>query len=423
MLDVVVRDGKWEGTITRQRKNGEQFTARVVVTSRLDRAGVTVGFLFISKDISGEIRMTEELEAAQSYTRSLVESNIDALITTDPLGVITDVNQQMETLTDRGREALVGTPLKDYFTEPDRVEDCIRLVLRESKVTDYELTARRPDNSTTVVSYNASTFCDSDAKLLGVFASARDVTERKRSEEELKQKNGELERANLAKDRFLASMSHELRTPLNAVIGFTGTMLMGLPGPLTDDQALQLKAIQRGGRHLLSLINDLLDLAKIEAGKLELTLEPVSCKSVIDEVAESLRPLSEEKHLTLGVDMLAPDVVVLADRRALSQILLNLVNNAIKFTKEGGVTIELPHPIPGGRVEVRVRDTGIGIDDNGRNRLFEAFEQLTPGDDRLAGTGLGLHVSSKLATLLDATIVCDSEVGVGSTFTVSLKAA
>jgi protein-histidine pros-kinase len=200
-------------------------------------------------------------------------------------------------------------------------------------------------------------------------------------------------------------------------------MLMELPGPLNEDQRIQLKTIQRGGRHLLSLINDLLDLAKIEAGKLELTLELVSCKSVIEEVAESLRPLAEEKHLTFDVDVSEHDVIVLADRRALSQILINLVNNAIKFTAQGEVTIELPPPVPGGRAEVRVRDTGIGIDHSGRNRLFDAFEQLTPGDDRQAGTGLGLHVSSKLAELLDATIVCDSELGVGSTFTVSLKAA
>ncbi|MDQ1521030.1 MAG: hypothetical protein QOI55_2103, partial [Actinomycetota bacterium] len=178
ILDAVLRDGKWEGTLTRLRKSGEQFTARVVVTPRHDRAGA-VGYLLISKDITGEIRMTEELEATQSYTRSLVESNMDALITTDPLGVITDVNQQMETLTDRGREALVGTPLKDYFTEPDRVEDCIRLVLREGKVTDYELTARRPDGSMTVVSYNASTFYNNDGKLRGVFATARDVTDKR----------------------------------------------------------------------------------------------------------------------------------------------------------------------------------------------------------------------------------------------------
>src|SRR3989441_4244309 len=186
-MDIALRDGKWEGTIERVRKNGERFQARVVTTPRRDASGRPIGFLLISKDISDEIRLTEELKATQFYTRSLIESNVDALMTTDPLGVISDVNQQMEQLTGYRREELIGSLFKNYFTEPDRAEQGIRLVLHEGRVTNYELTALARDGRMTVVSYNASTFRDAGGRLQGVFAAARDITEQKKLEQQLRE--------------------------------------------------------------------------------------------------------------------------------------------------------------------------------------------------------------------------------------------
>ncbi|MBI4832128.1 MAG: PAS domain S-box protein [Candidatus Lindowbacteria bacterium] len=184
--EMALRDGKWEGTLTRVRKNGQQFTARVVITPRRDSAGRPLGFLLISKDISDEIRLTEQLQATQFYTRSLIESNIDALMATDPLGIITDVNQQMVALTGYSREELIGSPFKRYFTDPNRAEDGIRQVLREGKVTNYELTALSKEGRMTVVSYNASTFRNASGQLQGVFAAARDITEQKKLEQKLR---------------------------------------------------------------------------------------------------------------------------------------------------------------------------------------------------------------------------------------------
>lgn len=158
----------------------------MVITPRLDSSRKAIGFLLISKDISDEIRLTEEVKATQFYTRSLIESNIDALMTTDPLGTITDVNQQMVGLTGCSREELIGTPFKNFFTDPTRAEDGIRLVLREGRVTNYELTAKSKDGRATVVSYNASTFPDAAGKLEGVFAAARDITEQKKLEQQLR---------------------------------------------------------------------------------------------------------------------------------------------------------------------------------------------------------------------------------------------
>src|SRR6185503_13826134 len=186
ILDAALADGKWEGTIQRRRKNGQNFTARVVITPRRDTNGKPIGYLLISKDISDEIRLTEELQATQLYTRSLIESNIDALMTTDAVGAITDVNQQMEALTGYARDELIGSAFKNYFTDPKRAEAGIKQALQQGRVTNYELTASSKDGRTTVVSYNATTFRDADGKLQGVFAAARDITEQKKLEQQLR---------------------------------------------------------------------------------------------------------------------------------------------------------------------------------------------------------------------------------------------
>ena len=186
ILDATLATGKWEGILQRRRKNGSHFTARVVTTPRHDSAGVAIGFLLISKDISNEILLIEDLNATQRYTRSLIESNIDALMTIDPVGIISDVNRQMENLTGYSREYLIGKPSKNYFTEPARVAEGIKLVLREGKVTNYELTVQAKDGRQTVVSYNASIFHDSQGRLQGVFAAARDITEQKKLESALR---------------------------------------------------------------------------------------------------------------------------------------------------------------------------------------------------------------------------------------------
>lgn len=406
--------------ITRQgRRIAVSFNAGVFT----DATGAPLGILAAARDITDQKTLEQQLRDQQFYTRSLIESNIDALMTTGPLGIISDVNQQMEALTGYSRSELIGTPFKNYFTDPDRAEHGIKLVLREGKVTNYELTARSKEGHVTVVSYNATTFNDREGKLQGVFAAARDVTERKRFEQTLQEKNIEMENANLAKDRFLTSISHELRTPLNAIIGFTGTLLMKLPGPLTTDQDRQLKTVQASAKHLLSLINDLLDVAKIESGKVELNLESVSCYEVVTDVAETLRPLAEEKGLSLSVEAPSGLLTIRTDRRALSQILLNFTNNAIKFTSHGCVAINVSQRTRDGYciTVFDVVDTGSGIRPEDQVKLFQAFTQLdSTSTRRYEGTGLGLYLSKKLAALIDGRLSCQSEFGKGSTFSVEL---
>jgi len=417
--------------LTYFRKDGSRFPAVVSVTALRDAHGAIIGYLLIGTDntarklVEADQKLLDQrLRDQQFYTRSLIESNIDAIMTTDPRGIITDVNKQMEALTGCTRDELIGAPFKSYFTDPERAEAAIKLVLSETKVTDYELTACARDGKKTVVSYNATTFYDRGRTLQGVFAAARDVTERKRFEQTLQEKNVELEGANQAKDRFLASMSHELRTPLNAIIGFTGTLLMKLPGPLNAEQDKQLSTVQSSSRHLLSLINDLLDLAKIESGKVELQPEPVACKAVLDEVSAALKPLGEGKGLKFETRAPQGEPMVNTDRRALTQILLNLTNNAIKFTDRGAVKIELAQQRDNGLLRTRftVVDTGVGIAAADQAKLFQAFEQLgVSGARRHEGTGLGLHLSQKLAALLGGRIEFESEAGKGSRFTLVLE--
>ncbi|MCA1603815.1 MAG: PAS domain S-box protein, partial [Acidobacteria bacterium] len=224
--------------LTYIRKDGSRFPAVVSVTALRSPQEAVIGYLLIGTDNTvrkqaeaEQKKLDQRLRDQQFYTRSLIESNIDALMTTDPDGIITDVNKQMEALSGRTRDELIGAPFKDCFTDPKRAEAAIQLVLSEKKVTNYELTARARDGKQTVVSYNAATLYDRDRKLKGVFAAARDVTELKRFERTLQQKNVELEstksaaeKANLAKSDFLSSMSHELRSPLNAILGFAQLM-------------------------------------------------------------------------------------------------------------------------------------------------------------------------------------------------------
>ncbi|MGK5079504.1 hybrid sensor histidine kinase/response regulator [Janthinobacterium sp. HLX7-2] len=247
---------------------------------------------------------------------------------------------------------------------------------------------------------------------------------------EIALKNLELAEASRMKSAFIANMSHELRTPLNAIIGFTGALLMKLPGPLTAEQDKQLNTIRASARHLLSLINDILDVAKIEAGKLTLSIEAVHCQELMAEVADTLRPLAQQKGLALEIELgelgkpgQAP-VVINTDRRALTQILINLLNNAIKFTEQGTVRIGLAQRGEGNVqvTEMSIADSGAGIKEEDQAKLFQAFSQLDSTSTRhVEGAGLGLYLCQNLANAIGGTLYFNSDYGSGSTFTLALR--
>jgi len=422
--------------LTYIRKDGSRFAAVVSVTALRDDLGGIIGYLLIGTDNTArkqveaeQKQLDQRLRDQQFYTRSLIESNVDALMTTDPAGIITDVNKQMEALTGCTRDELIGAPFKDYFTDPERAEAGIKQVLSGSKVTDYELTARARDGKETVVSYNATTFHNRDRKLQGVFAAARDVTERKRFEQTRQETNIELERAmaaaekaNLAKSDFLSSMSHELRSPLNAILGFAQLINSDTPPP-TPAQTASIDQILHAGWYLLELINEILDLAQIESGKLALSLEPTSLTEVMAECQAMIEPQGQKRGIKLTFPGLECPDFVDADRTRLKQVLINLLSNAIKYNRaKGTVVVDCVKSTPG-RIRISVRDTGAGLPRDLLLQLFQPFNRLGREMSAEEGTGIGLVMSKRLVEMMGGAIGVESTVGKGSVFWFELNSA
>jgi PAS domain S-box-containing protein len=414
-------DGRADYESVRCTKDGSLIY--VAVSGRLI-TGPPDYFLLTQKDVTSQ-KVQREAKLLEAKFRDLLESLPDGIVMTNSTGRVVMANTQAEKLFAyppgelRGQfvEVLLPTRFRHghvnyrgaYFERPRA----------RAMGAGMELYGLRKDGIEFPVEISLSPLTTEEGML--VMSAVRDITDRKRIEQVLHEKNIELENANLAKDRFLASMSHELRTPLNAIIGFTGMLLMQLAGPLTETQDKHLKTIQSSAKHLLSLINDLLDLAKIESGKLQLSFEPVDCGEVVRQVGETLRPLAEQKGLLFRVE--APEALVIhTDRRALSQIVINLVNNAIKFTDNGEVVLRLAHGDGGTRISVT--DTGPGIKESDQAKLFQAFSQMDDSSTRrYEGTGLGLYLSEKLAGLLNGELALKSRPGEGSTFALILRPA
>jgi PAS domain S-box-containing protein len=415
--------------LTYIRKDGSRFPAIVSVTALRDAEDKVIGYLLIGTDNTARKRVEAEqalldqrLRDQQFYTRSLIESNIDALMTTDPRGIISDVNQQMEALTGCTRDELIGAPFKNYFTDPERAEAAITRVLREGKVTNYELTAHDRAGKETVVSYNATTFHDRDRNLQGVFAAARDVTDRKRFEHTLQVNNLELESAkaaaetaNRAKSEFLSSMSHELRTPLNAVLGFAQLMASESPPP-TSEQKQSIDQILQAGWYLLRLINEILDLAMIESGKVTITQEAMALTDVLQDCEAMIEPQAQQRGIRMTFPRLDSQFCIHADRVRVKQVMINLLSNAIKYNRDGGEVVVECTISDENRVRVSVKDTGAGLAPEQLEQLFQPFNRLGQEAGAEEGTGIGLVVTKQLVELMGGVIGVESRVGGGSVF-------
>jgi len=378
------------------------------------------------------------------YSRSLIEASLDPLVTINPEGKVTDMNQATVNITGLSREELTGTNFFDYFTEPKKASEVYKQVFAKGSVVNSPLTLRNVGGKLTDVFLNGSVYKDGKGNVQGVVLIARDVTEQKRAAtelteaivfaelatdiaEEAKRKAEEAthiaEEAVKAKQQFLSNMSHEIRTPMNAIIGFTKVIMKT---ELTVKQREYLNAIKLSGNSLIVLINDILDLAKVDAGKMTFEEIPFKMSSSITNMIHLFEAKAQEKNLELvkEYDDRIPDVL-LGDPVRLHQVILNLVSNAVKFTSKGKITLSL-HLLAADEekvsIEFSVSDTGIGIPETKTEKIFENFHQASGDTTRLyGGTGLGLAIVKKLVESQGGKILLKTEINKGSTFSFTLS--
>jgi PAS domain S-box-containing protein len=391
-----------------------------------------------------ELRHMREMLQSEARFKDIVETAMDAIIAIDEKGVVALFNAAAERVFGRAAKDAVGSSILTFFPPADRGDVLQRIVNSNGSGTGpnpivpmsmqalrangesfpIEASVSRletPASSTfTIIIRDVSERVAHEERLRKQAESlARTTAELKIANEELNMRQLDLERAMTARSRFYASMSHELRTPINAVLGYSTLLLERIYGPLNDKQAEGIERTQRAARHLLELVNDVLDLSKIEAGKIDLRLQPVTFPSLIEDLFVTVRPLADEhgSSLELKID---GEMRVVTDPRRVRQILLNLLSNAIKFGNGKSIDVSCVKQDDDG-VVIEVTDHGAGIPPQDQERIFHEFVQL--GKTQLQdGTGLGLPISRRLAELLQGSLSVRSTPGEGSTFTLSLPA-
>jgi len=393
------------------------------------------------KNNNPELHLTKE-KLNNEYARSLIEASLDPLITISAEGKITDMNEAMTTITCKTRAELIGSDFAVYFTDPQKAREIYQEVFSKGFVTNYPLVII--DGKLTDVLFNGSVYKDAKGKVLGAVVVARIITEQKRFEKELTEAKNYAENATVkaekakikaetavilaedamkSKQRFLSNMSHEIRTPLNAVVGFTNVLLKT---KLSEKQNQYLAAIKLSGDTLTVLINDILDLAKVDAGKMTFEQMPFS---IVESITSLMQLFETEIHgkslkLVVDYDNNIPDILM-GDPLRLHQIMLNLVSNAVKFTNIGKISVTiriLKENKNNATIKFSVADTGIGIAENKIADIFEDFQQASTSTARLyGGTGLGLSIAKQLITQQDGRIEVESKLDEGSTFSFTLN--
>ena len=364
------------------------------------------------------------LREREDSMRLLIESLQEyAIFLLDATGRVATWNAGAERIKGYRAEEIIGKHFSCFYLEEERVAGRPAKVLHDALVngqTQVEGWRVRKDGQRFWATVTMTRVLDQDGRLLGFSKVTRDRTERRKMELALHDKNIELQKTLEARDLFLANMSHELRTPLNGIIGFAEFLADGKPGPVSPKQKEYLEDILHSGKHLLHVINDVLDIAKVEAGKMELSPERFSIAKAIDDVYAALELTAQKKQLQITIQ-LDPDFdEVTLDRNRFKQVLYNLFSNAVKFTDEGGSVEVVSAKIDQDRFRLVVADTGIGIKCEDLKRLFKQFEQISPGQRRGQGTGLGLALTRRIVELQSGTIDVESEFGKGTRFTVVL---
>ena len=361
-------------------------------------------------DITERKKAEEALRLSNIYNRSLIEASLDPLVTIGHDGKITDVNTSTELVTGYSRDELIGTDFTDYFTEPEKAKKGYQEVFREGFVSDYALEIRHRNGRITPVLYNASVYKDESGEVIGVFAAARDITERKKAEEILKLKLEELARSNAELEQFAYVSSHDLQEPLRMISSYLQLLQRRYQGKIDEKADKYIYFAVDGAARMQVLINDLLEFSRVTTRARE--PEPTDCEFVLNQVLSNLDLYIKENKATVSHDPL-PEVM--ADNTQLAQVFQNLIINGIKFHSEEAPKIHISAEKKAKEWLFSVQDNGIGIDPQYSEKIFEVFKRLHKKEE-YPGTGIGLAICKKIVERHGGRIWVESELGKGSTF-------
>jgi protein-histidine pros-kinase len=401
----------------RRRKDGTPVDVSILMTPIRGAEGDAAVY-GIYRDITDRKRAEQGRRESAARLEAIVQASPLGIVTLDAAGIVRTWNPAAERLLGHAVHDVLGRPLPLLADDPDVLEPLDR-ALEGQPVVNVEV-----HRDAFTLALSAVPLRDGAGAFAGTLLVVTDVTDQRRAERTLREASAAADQANRTKSAFLASMSHELRTPLNSVIGFTRVLLRNRNRTLTPTELAYLERIARNGEHLLAVINDILDLSKIESGRLELDCEPTDLGPLVEETVAHFEP-----HTGAAVRLVArvpdPLLPVTTDAQRLRQVLINLVGNAVKFTSAGTVEVEVEaDPVTRAPIRIDVRDTGIGIPDDRLDAIFRAFEQADRSTARrYGGTGLGLSISRGLCRELGFRLSARSESGKGSTFTVDLHPA
>jgi PAS domain S-box-containing protein len=413
----------------RIRKDGQTIDVSLTLSPIRDHRGQVIGASTIARDISAQKRTAEALRLAGVYNRSLIEASLDPLVTIDPEGTITDVNAATEQVTGYTRSELIGTDFSDYFTDPGKARSGYRQVFSEGRVRNYELSIRRSDRKITPVLYNASVYKDEAGKVIGVFAAARDITERKLAQEalqklladmevrvkertkELSEANEALQAANKELESFSYSVSHDLRAPLLTIDGFSRMVLKGYADKLDDEGRRKLNVIRGSSQKMGQLIDDLLSFSRL--GRKELVNTRLDMEALVRTAWTELTLLNPERRIQFSVQKLPH---ASGDQALIKEVLVNLLSNAFKFSKfRETATVEVGAYPEKERNVYFVKDNGVGFDMQYYDKLFSVFQRLHSAEE-FEGTGVGLAIVQRIVRRHGGSVWAEGKVGEGATF-------
>ncbi|HEX8619712.1 MAG TPA: PAS domain S-box protein [Thermoanaerobaculia bacterium] len=410
--------------LTYIRKDGTRFPAIVSVTALRDVEQAIIGYLLIGTDNSARKQVEEKLRWTEQSFRLMVESVSDyAIVMLNPEGCISTWNTGAQRIKGYQTEEIVGRHFSTFYTADDidggKPQHDIEQAAINGRYEDEGWRIRK-DGTLFWANVVFTAIRDQNGGLRGYAKLTRDLTERNKVEAILTDARALAEKANLAKSDFLSSMSHELRSPLNAILGFAQLMESDSPAP-TPAQSESIIQILNAGWYLLELINEILDLATIESGKLSMSVEPVSLNELLLECHAMIEPLAQRRGIRMSFPSSDAPYCVNADRTRIKQVLINLLSNAIKYNRiSGSVAVDCTANAATGLIRITVTDTGAGLTPDKVSQLFQPFNRLGQEVNGEEGTGIGLVVSKRLVELMDGVIGVESSMGVGSTFWVEL---